>query len=188
MTEQEQHDELLKDLDNLVVESVTIKISARRSIRAVGPSGDEFRTAESEESWTISNSLKSMSPDLAYAAGMKFTPLLIKKVMFDLVVAGVITKDHAMQRTRYAAEAYSMALGAPKHNGRATPGNQRSTDQEVLRGTSDPLSSSGEEPSEGSAIPPREDSGVSSEAGPSSGHVVGSPPTLPIDPNSSQKP
>lgn len=164
-------------LEQLKVESVTIRFSARRSIRAVGANGDEFRTAESEESWTIVSPDKApMSVDLAYAAAMKFTPLLIKKTMFDMVVAGVMKSEDAQKRIKYAKEAYETALAGGKKSNEPDKG----TDQQPLHRVGDPLSSAGEEPPEGAAVSPGQDHRVPNETGPGNGHAGGSPEVAPV--------
>lgn len=175
MDDLERHERLEEDIKRLVIDSTSIRISVRRSIRAVGANGDEFRTAESEETWTIKDPNGPMPPDLAYAAAMRFTPLLIKKVMFDLVVAGVIKKEDAQKRIRYANESYAAALAGGKKPDGSTTGADQREDQQTLRGVGDPLSSSREEPSEGTSISPGEDRRVPPEAGPSSGPSSPSP-------------
>jgi len=163
------HDELMKELGELEVSEVTIKISARRSVRAIGPAGDEFRTAESEETWKVVHPQKTISPDLAYAAAMKFTPLLFKKVMFDLVVAGVIKEEDAKRRLDYAKAAYNKALGV-----NIGPSAEQTKDQPDLRGAGDSISTVGKEPTEGSGIHQGEDHRMPTEAGPSDGPSPGS--------------
>jgi hypothetical protein len=176
MSDQDKHELILKQLDDLRIESVTIRIASRRSVRTVGQNGDEYRTAESEAAWTITQpnpELGPMTVDLAHAAALKFSPILIRKVFFDLVVAGVLRKEDAEARIAYANSSYANALKVKKLDGSnpTTTSTQTDTgtDRPDLRGTGDALSASGEDPSEGSVLHSGEDRGMPSEDGPSHG-------------------
>lgn len=194
MNDHDKHEVILKQLDDLRVESVTLRIASRRSVRAVGPAGDEFRTSESEVSWTITQpnpSVGPMTPELAHAAALKFSPILIRKVIFDLVVAGVLRKEDAEKRLEFANTSYANALKGKRKDG---PDNQTTgqtssgEDSSDIRRVGDPLSASGEEPTEGSAISQGQDIGVSNQDGPSDGSSASSTPRTLSDSDYGPKP
>jgi hypothetical protein len=167
-------EQLEKELGELRVSEVFVKFAARRSIRAVGANGDEFRTAEAEETWKVTHPAGPMSVDLAYASALKFTPLLVKKVMFDLVVAGVMKQEEAKSRIEYAKASYAKALGLNQQHG---PSTEQEADSGTLRSVGDPLSAAGKEPSEGSDLHQGQDHRVSTETGSGDGPASGSQET-----------
>lgn len=164
-------------LKNATIEKITISFSVKRSIRVVTARGDEFRTAEAMEAWTVSHADPLNEKD-AHSLAMYYTPMLIKKVMFDLVVAGVLKREEAQQRIDFAKDSYYGALGMKV-------ANEQGRDPKDLQGTGIPVSEGGEKPTTGNGLPPRENGGVPPETGPSNRPPVEAEPGASGNPDSS---
>lgn len=89
------------------VRRVNLMMSAKRTIKV----GDEFRSYESSVAWTLAHpTLEAVSPEVAKAVGLVFAPMLVRKVITDLVVGGVMTSGEAKDAIQRAESSYKQPL------------------------------------------------------------------------------
>jgi hypothetical protein len=147
-------------LEGVIIKDVTISVTMRRSYRASTSRGDEYRTAEASESMTISHGAKDLTPQDAHQLAMALTPDLVKKVLFDLVVLGTMTKEEASRRLAFAKANYLSV-------GKVTDVDKGRNSADLPR-TGDTDNPSGEESPEGVGVSSGEDGGLPPDAGPGS--------------------
>lgn len=149
-------------LHSVVVTSTTSTVMMKRTVRVTTGRGDEFRTGESSETWTLARrDGSSMTPPEAFNLSLAFTPQLMRKVLFDLVVMGVMNREEAIRRNTYARDAYSTATKQKVNDA------VKGSDSPDISGTGDIDSPVRKEPPEGVSLSPGEDGGLSQDARPS---------------------
>jgi len=116
------------------VTKVNITFSAKRTIRIA----EDFYSFDSGQSWTLENGDVGFSDVEAHKIVLEHSPILMKKVMFDLMVAGVLPRDKFLKFKERVTKAYG---GKSDTDRREDTGN--------IPGTEDTGSSSDPKPSDG---------------------------------------